>query len=147
MYLHKIAVVVAATALLAGCGGSDVDSRVNGTTTAPTSAGRGVDSEGPRSTLAPALVLPAGTLASGGSQTPGVEVWAVPTNYDYTVQYLRDQLPVERPYDGLPWCSQDINHKLGTTQLSWGGVDQMLVISASRSGSVTITRGPDAVGC
>lgn len=138
---------VAVAALLTGCGGADTGNHASQTTAATTPAGRAAEREAPRSVLAPEFVLPAGTLASGGTPMPGVEVWAVPTNYDYTLQYLRDHLPVERSYDGLPWCSQDINHKLGTTQLSWGGVDQMLVISASRSGSVTITRGPDAVGC
>jgi hypothetical protein len=74
-------------------------------------------------------------------------MWAVPTNYDYTVEFIRRQLPTGRDYDGLAWCAQDINSKLGYTQWTWGTEQDMLDISVDRSGSVTIMRGNSPGGC
>src|ERR1700693_523258 len=54
---------------------------------------------GPRSKVA-AVTLPAGSV-SVGNLPPHMELWAVPTSYDFTVQTVREQLPIGRDYQGL----------------------------------------------
>jgi hypothetical protein len=70
---------------------------------------------GPHSAKAD-IDLPAGTVRhcdAGetvcGSDAPDIEMWSVTTPYDYTVQFIRQQLPIRKDYEGLPWCSQEYN--------------------------------------
>jgi len=141
-----LAITVAAAVTVIGCGSTTSTSTTTSTTAAavPPAA----PASGPASGLVPSVTLPVGSLRSdGGKPVPGIEMWAVPTNYDYTVEYMRNQLPTNAAFEGLAWCSQDINLKVGSTQWSWGDTAEMILVHVSRSGSVTITRGPDTVGC
>jgi len=100
---------------------------------------------GPRSALIN-VTLPAGTVPACCGSYPGMEVWTVPASYDYTVQMLRSQLPIFRNYESLPWCSQDLNGKIGLTQWDWADQRNVLVVAVTKSGTVTITRQPDDEG-
>ena len=68
------------------------------------------------------------------------------TPYDYTVQFIRQQLPIGKEYKGLPWCSQEYNSKLGFTQWDWSDADTSLVVVVKQTGTVIITHGADSSG-
>ncbi len=70
----------------------------------------------------------------------------MPASYDYTAQMLRSQLPIFHDYEGLPWCSQDLNGKLGLTQWDWADQKNVIVVTVTKSGTVTIIRQPDDEG-
>jgi hypothetical protein len=73
-------------------------------------------------------------------------VWKVTTPFDFTVQSLREQLPVFRDYEYLKWCDQTLGDAI--TQWSWGDDNEMLVVTVGDEGRVHITRGPDpGFGC
>lgn len=131
--------------LVAACGGPAPPTETKTVTVSTTSA-QAAPGEGPHSTIA-RITLPPGSLPTGGDPVPGIELWAVPTNYDYTVEFIKRQLPTGRDYDGLKWCAQDINSKLGYTQWTWGTEQDMLDVFVDRSGSVTIMRGESPGGC
>ena len=96
---------------------------------------------GPRSKVA-AVTLPAGSK-SVGNLPSHMELWAVPASYDFTVQTLREQLPIGRDYQGLKWCSQEITD--AHTEWDWGDSKDMLDITVSRIVSVAVDRGPGLV--
>ena len=87
---------------------------------------------------------------------PAIEVYYVPLEVSDAVANLRAQLPINGPYDGLPWCSEDINRKLNTTMWLWtSGKDLVSVhladyypqVGVRGSGSeVTIMKGADDEG-
>jgi hypothetical protein len=90
------------------------------------------------------VTLPAGTV-TGGKDT-GMEMWLVTTPYDYTVNSLRQQLPIKQPYLGVPWCNQDINGKLGFTEWDWMDNSNIIQVHIAQTGRVTIQRKPDDEG-
>ncbi len=94
-------------------------------------------SAGVRSELI-SVTLPPGTVPACCGKYAGQEVWLVTTPYDYTVQSLRQQLPIKQPYEGVPWCNQEINGKLGFTEWDW--MDNKNIIQ------VHILRQPDDEG-
>ena len=53
---------------------------------------------GPHSSLAD-ITLPPGSTPDGPDTVPNIEIWQVPTPYDYTIQYLREQLPIRYSYE------------------------------------------------
>lgn len=77
---------------------------------------------------------------------PDLEVWLVTTPYDYTVQFLRQRLPIFHDLKGMPWCSQEINGKLGNTEWSWADTTNSLQIAVSDQGRVSIVRSADFGG-
>lgn len=70
----------------------------------------------------------------------------MPTSYAFTVQSLREQLPIFQAYEDLPWCSQEINGKIGYTQWVWANMTDSIVVNASDDGDLTIFRTPDEEG-
>jgi hypothetical protein len=74
------------------------------------------------------------------------ETWLVTTPYDYTVQNLRQQLPILHDYEGMPWCSEEINGKLGTTEWYWADEKGSIMVHVGDRGDVIIRRGPDDWG-
>ncbi len=100
---------------------------------------------GPHSELID-VTLPPGSVPACCGKYPGQEVWLVTTPYDFTVQSLRQQLPIFHDYYGLPWCTQDINGQLGLTQWDWVDSQNSIVVAVDSTGTVTITRGPDDEG-
>jgi hypothetical protein len=53
------------------------------------------------------VTLPPGTVPKSGGSVEDTEYWLVTTPYDYTVQNLRQQLPIRNDYEGMPWCSEE----------------------------------------
>jgi len=46
----------------------------------------------------------------------------------------------------LPWCSGEINGKIGYTNWDWADDKQSIVVQINQQGQITITRGPDDQG-
>jgi hypothetical protein len=73
-------------------------------------------------------------------------MWLVTTPYQYTVQSLRQQLPIFHDYEGVPWCSQEINGKIGFTEWDWMDAKNIIQVHINQTGEVTIIRKPDDEG-
>ncbi|SPM41932.1 hypothetical protein MNAB215_4149 [Mycobacterium numidiamassiliense] len=118
----------------------------------------------------PELVLPAGSTrdySPPGHPLPppfnnsvseiAIEVWTVPRDVAAEAADVRSQLPINQPYDGLPWCADDSNPKIQLNQWDWGTAEDMAMVAVTpnllRNGAhgpgseVHISRGPDTVGC
>lgn len=95
---------------------------------------------GPQSALLP-ITLPAGST----SKTSGYwEVWKTTTPHSYNVKMLRAQLPIGRPFLGIPWCR---GAPLGTMQQwDWNSGAKTIVVAATDDGDVSIFAGPDDSG-
>lgn len=92
------------------------------------------------------MTLPAGTVPASGGKSEGNEFWLVTTPYEYTVQSLRQQLPIYSAYEGVPWCSQDVNFKIGYTEWDWMDDKNIIQVHINQTGEVTIKRKPDDEG-
>lgn len=68
-------------------------------------------------------------------------MWLVTTPYDFTVNNLRQQLPVGDDYEGLRWCNQEVNPTPGMQWWAWGDGKTSLDVEVLNSGTVVITRG------
>ena len=67
--------------------------------------------------------------------------------YDATVQFLRQQLPINQDLDGLPWCSESPeSERQSTTQWDWLDDQNAIVVTVNTDGTVYIARGPDSNG-
>jgi hypothetical protein len=135
---------VLAALLAAGCGGPKPASTETVTVTAPQSQAA-PDPNGVRSELIP-VTLPAGTKPACCGKYDGMEVWNTPTSYAYNVQSLREQLPIGKEYEGMPWCTQQINGKLGLTEWFWETDKDLIHVVVNDDGTITFTRGPDDSG-
>lgn len=159
---HRTLTVAVAALLAAGCGSTNTATKATETVTASkatetvtvtaapsspesTEAPTAPPADGVRSELLP-ITLPAGTKAACCGKHEGLEVWNAPTAYSYNVQMLREQLPIKQPFEGVPWCSQTINGKLGLTQWDWASKTDVIVVAVSDDGSITLTHRPDAEG-
>lgn len=74
----------------------------------------------------------------------GQEVWNTPAAYAFTVQSLRQQLPIKSDYEGVPWCSQQITPRF--TQWDWANASESIVVSVTQDGTISLTRRPDDQG-
>ena len=92
------------------------------------------------------MTLPAGTVPACCGKEAGEEFWLVTTPYRYTVQSLRQQLPIFSAYEGVPWCSQEINGKIGFTEWDWMDAKNIIQVHINQTGQVTILRKPDDEG-
>jgi len=105
------------------------------------------------------VTLPRGSTPIGDRTVPGLEMWHVPLGVPDTVADLRPQLPIDAPYDRLPWCAESIVFSAAITRWSWGTPEDLLRIEVGPfyptlgvrgpGSQVTITRRPDlhGVGC
>ncbi len=107
----------------------------------------------PRSQLLPELEFPAGTTRFDHPPYGPNEFWTVPLPYAETAVLLRRSLPVDKAYDGLPWCTEfSWGHEL--TIFSWGDSSDYLSVQVSPgaldpevSTLVSIGREPYPTGC
>lgn len=97
---------------------------------------------------------PADPLAPPSDRTLHMEVWTVPTPYDFTVQTLSDQLPLHHDYQGIPWCSITVSSSPGgdnTTQWAWADAKTSVDVTVWQTGRVDIAHHDDggelAEGC
>ncbi|MEN3221221.1 DUF2510 domain-containing protein [Mycolicibacterium porcinum] len=119
---------------------------------------------GPSATLSSRSVLiPELNLAPGSKladQHAGQwEQWDVPMEFPLTVEALRQQLPIGRDYDGLPWCSEysrptkidGVRYDL--TTWSWGSEADFMSVSMNPAPwekshtEVMLSREPSESGC
>ncbi|WP_133066885.1 hypothetical protein [Mycolicibacterium sphagni] len=91
------------------------------------------------------VTLPPGTVPECCAKIASLETWTTPATYEYTVQSLREQLPLFKDYDGLPWCSQQINAQDGYTMWDWADDKQSIIVNI-KQGEISINRGPDDQG-
>ncbi|MEC4763800.1 hypothetical protein VT930_11865 [Mycobacterium sherrisii] len=98
------------------------------------------------------LTFPAGSTVDRGPDDNGgvTEVWTVPSELDDEAADVRAQLPINAPYDGLPWCHDDSSPAV--RQWDWGTHRDFLVVAVTAhypkigvrgpGSEVTIMRGP-----
>lgn len=101
----------------------------------------------PHSQLLPDVVLPPGSTGGGDPKYPGIEVWTVPASWGSQadlIAYLRAELPLNKPYNGLPWC-EDMSSS-DYTEWHWGDSRDMFEVNVTDM-TVTFKRGPDSYGC
>jgi hypothetical protein len=154
---HRVLLIVGGLILAAiladaGCGTSSSPTAstttASKTTTAPMTAAPATttaNGPAPHSQLLPDLALPPGSTSSGA--TDGIEVWKVPASagaQSDVVAYLRAELPLSKPYDGLPWC-EDMSSG-DYTEWHWGDSRDMFEVNVTDM-TVTFKRGPDMYGC
>jgi hypothetical protein len=118
---------------------------------------------GPHSKLAD-IDLPAGTVPTCCGTDANNENWLVTKPYDYTVQFLRHQLPISHDLKGMPWCREvSADKSYRSTAWSWADdtnsldidVDELPPspgIADSDRVKVSIVRsadfgGPQGLGC
>lgn len=102
----------------------------------------------PVSALAPGLTLPRNSVDLAATEYPHMELWAYGGDYRPTAQIIAEQLPLGQSYDGMAWCTgDDVSGGYysfnPTTQWSWGDAAELLVITVTESGRISITRGPE----
>lgn len=111
-----------------------------------------------RSALMPELNLAAGSKLAD-QQAGRWEQWDVPTEFDLTVEALRQQLPIGRNYEGLVWCSEysrptEIDGvRYDLTTWSWGTEADLVSVSMNPAPwdkdhtEVMLSREPGDSGC
>jgi hypothetical protein len=102
------------------------------------------------------MTLPRGSTPTGDQPVPGIEMWHVPLRVPDTVANLRPQLPINAPYNGLPWRAESLLPTDDITRWSWDTAHDRLLIEVgpfypaigirAAGTQVTITRQPDRGG-
>lgn len=103
--------------------------------------------DGERAGVLP-ITLPEGSTVSGSKQTTGWETWATPTSVAYNVRMLAAQLPVGKPFVGVPWCGS-AKDRDGTQQWDWAsGVpgSTSIVVIANADSEIILYRGSTVGG-
>jgi hypothetical protein len=145
--------VIACTAvamLLAGCGSGTPTAVTTSasTTAAPVTAApvtTTASGPAPHSQILPELVLPVGSTSVETSDHT-TEDWTVPASWGAQSKILDNigsQLPVNKPYDGLPWCNESVeNTKTGGLQWSWDNGQNAIIVTVLDQ-KVSIDRNAD----
>jgi hypothetical protein len=123
---------------LAACGSTTTPTATKTVTTVSTTA----TAQPPRSQLID-VVLPLGSTCDCSG---GLESWKVPSDsssYSDLLTNLRAQLPLNKPYDGLPWCREEVNPTTDTTTWTWDDSQKRISVMVQTDGFVSIERMPD----
>ena len=130
--------IVAAVALvLAACGSTTTPTATKAVTTVSTAT-----AQPPHSQLVD-VVLPPGSTCDCSD---GIESWKVPSGSDSNsdiLTNLRAQLPLNKPYDGLPWCGEEVNPATDTTTWKWDDGGKAISVMMQTDGYISIQRMPD----
>ncbi len=87
------------------------------------------------------VVLPPGSTCDCGS---GLETWKVPSGSDSDIMTnLRTQLPLNKPFDGLPWCAEEVNPATDSTTWKWSDGHKRISVMVQTDGFISIQRMPD----
>jgi hypothetical protein len=129
----RIALAATPAILVAACGG---------TTTRTGSTTPGQPASGPPRSQLVNVTLPPGSTVKADPKYPDIELWHDPLEVTDAVAQLRPQLPINAPYDGRAWCSEDINPKLETTSWNWGTEPDFVQVSVSPYYPKIGVRGP-----
>jgi hypothetical protein len=129
--------IVAAVALvLAACGNTTTPSATMAVTTVSSTA----TAQPPHSQLVD-VVLPPGSTCDCSD---GIESWKVPSDPNSGIlTNLRAQLPLNKPYDGLPWCGEEVNPATDTTSWKWDDGGKRISVMVQTDGYISIQRMPD----
>jgi hypothetical protein len=55
----------------------------------------------------------------------------------------RAQLPLNKPFDGLPWCGEQVNPATDSTTWKWDDGQKRIVVMVQTDGFISIQRMPD----
>jgi len=128
--------------VLSACGSTTTPTATKAVTTVSTTA----TAQPPHSQLID-VVLPLGSTCDCSG---GLESWKVPSGsgpYSDILTNLRAQLPLNKPYDGLPWCGEEVNPTTDTTTWTWDDSRKRISVMVQTDGFISIQRMPDdAVG-
>jgi uncharacterized protein YceK len=148
---HHVLVIVAALVALGGCGTSSTPSASTttaSTTAAPVTAApvtTTASGPAPHSQLLPDLALPPGST-SVVIPDRTFEDWTVPASWGSQSKILdsiRSQLPLSKPYDGLPWCNESVaNTKTGGLEWTWDDGKNYIIVTVQDQ-KVNIARDAD----
>ena len=89
------------------------------------------------------VVLPLGSTCDCSS---GIEAWKVPSrsgSYSDVLTNLRAQLPLNKPFDGLPWCGEQVNPATDSTTWKWDDGQKRILVMVQTDGFISIQRMPD----
>ena len=89
------------------------------------------------------VVLPLGSTCDCSS---GIEVWKMPSrsgSYSDILENLRAQLPLNKPFDGLPWRGEQVNPTTDSTTWKWDDGHKRIVVMVQTDGFISIQRMPD----
>jgi len=89
------------------------------------------------------VVLPLGSTCDCSS---GIEAWKVPSrsgSYSDILTNLRAQLPLNKPFDGLPWCGEQVNPTTDSTTWKWDDGQKRILVMVQTDGFISIQRMPD----
>ncbi len=131
--------------VLAACGSTAAPTATNAPTTVSTTA----IAQAPHSQLID-VVLPLGSTCDCSA---GLESWKVPSasgSFSDILANLRGQLPLNKSYDGLPWCGEEVNPTTDTTTWTWDDRQKRISVMVQSDGFVSIQRRPDdpaSAGC
>ena len=99
----------------------------------------------PRSKLVP-LALPEGARlqVDKDGDKPGIESWSTRFSAGYNERVIRSQLPIDKPWQGLPWCREG-GHD-GNVEWSWASDTQSLEVTVESDGEILIANKPESDG-
>lgn len=89
------------------------------------------------------VVLPLGSTCDCSS---GIEAWKVPSrsgSYSDILTNLRAQLPLNKPFDGLPWCGEQVNPATDSTTWKWDDGQKRILVMVQTDGFISIQRMPN----
>jgi hypothetical protein len=132
-------IALSAVALvLSACGSTTTPTATKAVTTVTTTA----SAQPPHSQLID-VVLPLGSTCDCSG---GIESWKVPSGTDSNsdiLPNLRAQLPLNKPYDGMPWCGEEANPTTDTTTWTWDDSRKRISVMVQTDGYISIERMPD----
>jgi integrase len=89
------------------------------------------------------VVLPLGSTCDCSS---GIEAWKAPSrsgSYSDILTNLRAQLPLNKPFDGLPWCGDEVNPTTDSTTWKWDDGQKRISVMVQTDGFISIQRMPE----
>jgi hypothetical protein len=93
------------------------------------------------------ITLPEGSTVSS-KKTEGWEDWQTPTSLAHNIRILLPQLPVGKPFMGVPWCAS-ARDRDGTQQWDWAsGIpgSTSIVVIANADSEIILYRGSTVGG-
>ena len=136
-----IPTLLSVTMLLAACSSNGTTTATETrTTTVTATVTPTAEPAAPQSKLID-LELPAGSTNESGANTPEVELWTVPLTRTELTDYLNQNLPINKPAKGIPWCS-----KGNKAHWDWSDGTNWIAVDIMSDGKLAITRGDNELG-
>lgn len=84
--------------------------------------------EDTQSRIIAGLSMPQGSVVD---RAEGIEIWYSPDTVAASVERMQQQLPIDQPLDGVPWCETSSNEKLQLTTWSWANSTQYISVAVN----------------